>query len=213
MIYNFDEFNNIITKLGVSPNQMYICMMMLEKDFKKKIELLNKYIKQEGGFDFSDIEFLISKGYVEDFNTQNFPVTLINEKGRKILIKDKEKKLFELYMVTPKFQEDIFIDNYEAAKEAYEIFPRVLYINGVMQSARTIGYEEFEIEYPKIINGNGVLHKRIIQAFSNYKRLIKAKKVHGMGLRNALKQRYWEVIEEMIELDNEENEAKFTKQR
>lgn len=186
-------------------------MLLLVKDHKEKLRIYNNYVEQQKGFEYEDILDLIKKGYVEDFSSDKVLKTYIDEK--RTIKRVKDVKLLELYLVTPKFKEGILVDDDEAAKEAWDAYPKVLKIDGRMQTALNMPYEQFEEAYAKIVNGNGIFHKKIVEMFIQYKRLVKEGKSYGMGIKRALEQKHWEVIEAMIELENEEQNETFVKQR
>lgn len=198
MIYETEKFTNELIRLKITPNQCHIIMIFLETG-KKRDELVNKF-NISFGFNASDIAKLEELGYLENMNSQ----------------KPNAKQSIHLYIITPKLKELLFIDEDDleiACEEAWLAYPKLLTIDGKSQSSRTISRTDFTTVYSKIIKGNIILHKKIVEMFTHYKGLVKKGKVHGLGLKKALETRIWEVIEEMIEQEEEEKEQIFGKER
>lgn len=166
--------------------------------------MFNRFKASQGGFDYSDIEYLVEKNYLADFSSPNVLMTKI-ENGEKKLVKDF--KFIELFIVTPKFKEGIFVDNEEAALEAWKAFPAWMTINGQLVNVRNMEYQVFEEQYELIINGNGILHKTIVEAFTSYKKFVKDGKVQGMGIKKAIEKKLWDDIAELIVAEQESKDV------
>lgn len=204
MVYDFERFSEIMQKLDISPNQIYICMLLMEKSMKKKVELFTKYKIIQEGFEYEDLEVLVNKGYLEDFNSDKVPRTVFEHGKRRQIT---ELKTFDLFMVTDKFKEGIWIDSEEAALEAWQSFPTWMKINEKSTNIKNMVYDEFVEHYSKIISGNGVLHRKIVTAFSHFRRFVKAGKVTGMGIKKALDKKLWNDIEELLELEEDDKDV------
>ena len=181
-------------------------MLMLKGH--ERTSAIQEYIEKHGYFPASDLKKLIDKGYLEDFNSPKVAQTVTTENGK--LITMKNTTIIGLYMVTPKFKEGIYIDDDDAAKEAWAAYPKVMMIDGKITATLNIEYDTFVEKYGNIINGNGILHKKIVEMFSKYKKLLKDGKANGMGLKKAIETKYWETIEVMVEMEEEE---KFGKEK
>lgn len=212
MIYDFKRYETIRRSLGITSNQLYFCILLLEQDYNKKLELFSYYCTVHGGFDYMDIKALEEKGYLENFSPK--PIKTI-EKSEIIGNKLSDYKLvdedyiLEMFMVTPLFKGKIYIDADIAAEELLKVAPSWIYINGKRTSIKTVSdREEFYQYYNTIINGDILKHKLIVEMFTHYKRLVEADKISGMGIRKALESRLWEQIQEIIE---EEKDNSYTK--
>lgn len=207
MIYDYARFKEIITRLELTPNQMYLCIMLMLKGRERK-DTISAYIEKYGYFTKSDLDNIVDKGYVEDLNSPNVSQTITLEDGKTTVV--KKASIVELYMVTPKFKEGIYIDDEDAAKEAWGAYPKAFNIDGVPTPALNIEYDIFVQEYGKIIQGNGILHKEIVECFTKYKKLVRDKRMGGMGLKKAIATKLWETIKVVIEMEEEE---KFGKEK
>ncbi len=197
MIYDAERFNDELVRLSITPTQCHLCMCLLETG-KKREKLIIKY-KNNFKLEAEDLKKLQDLGYLENMNGQSSKVDSIH-----------------LYYVTPKLKELLFVDDDDleiACEEAWQAYPKLLKIEGKSQSSRTISRDDFSEAYTKLIRGNIILHKKIVEMFSHYKDLVKKDKVHGLGLKKALETRIWEVIEEMVELEQEEEKQIFGKER
>lgn len=199
MIYDAERFNDELVRLSITPTQCHLCMCLLETG-KKREKLIIKY-KNNFKLEAEDLKKLQDLGYLENMNGQASKVDSIH-----------------LYYVTPKLKELLFVDDDDleiACEEAWQAFPKLLMLpdkDGKLkpQSSRTISRDDFGEAYTKLIRGNIILHKRIVEMFTHYKDLVKKQKVHGLGLKKVLETKHWEVIEEMIELEEEDKDLTST---
>lgn len=212
MIYNFPRFQEIKEKLGLTPNQIYICLVLMETNKENKRELIEKYKQQHKGFEQRDIDTLIEKEYLLNLNTTNPNVetTILKkesqEKFKPIVKKTPEgetlviqNRTLDLLVVTDKFKEGIFIDNDDAAEEIWSIYPKWMNINNKRQSTKSILYEEFKVLYGNLIQGNGILHKKIVECVSNYKKVEKAGHIQLVGIKKFFENKIYNDIEELLE--------------
>ena len=197
MIYDTERFQNELIRLKITPTQCHVLMLFLETG-KKREQLISRY-NNNFKFEKNDLLKLEELGYLENMNSPNSKTNSVH-----------------LYIITPKLKELLFIDEDDleiACEEAWLAYPKLLIIDGKSQSSRTISRDEFSTVYTKVIRGNIILHKKIVEMFTHYKKLVKLGKVHGLGLKKAIETRIWEVIEEMIEFEEEDKQQTFGKER
>jgi hypothetical protein len=210
MIYDTKRFQEIMKKLDLTPNQIYFCILLLEQDYNRKVELFNHYAERHGGFRYLEIEDLQKKGYIENFSDTDIPKTVkitVTSKGEVKYETVKDAIILELLIVTPHFKEQIYIDPEAAADELLQAYPTWITIKdktGKSQrvSVKTIpDRDEFVQFYNTIINGDILKHKLIVEMATHLRRFVEKKQVIATNIRKALESRFWEQIEELIELE------------
>lgn len=222
MFYDFRRTNKILNELGISPNQAYFCILLLEQDFNYKKELFDNYINKNEGIDFIDINKLEELGYIENCSNNNILKTIGIEKKYKYAgntykvdyKKTTDIAILELFIVTPKFKDSIYIDAEVAAEELLKVYPSWIFIENKRQSLKIIpDREEFYQYYNTIINGDILKHKFIVEMFSRYRKLIDDNKINGMGIKKALESRFWEEIEKLTEEEESDKNSYNKKSR
>jgi hypothetical protein len=207
-------------KLELTPNQIYFCTVLMEQDYKRKKELFKNYFDKHGGFDYDDIERLEEKGYIANFSNSKVPKTVqikASKRGEKEVIKMTDYTILDLIMVTPLFREEVYIDAEEAANEFIKAYPTWISIKdkatGKIQrfSIKSIpDREEFIQFYQTITNGDIIKHKLIVEMAANYKKFVEKGAVAGTNIRKALESRFWEQLEELIELEEADKDGAIT---
>lgn len=215
MFYDFRKTNELLEKLKITPNQAWFCVMLLEQDYNYKVKLFHDYIKEYGVIDFVDIDALEKLGYIENFANSKVPKTTIIKKEYNYAEQKyiTEKKpitdiiILELFMITPKFKELVYLDAEEAAEELLSVYPSWVNIKGKQTPLKKIpDREAFYQYYFSITNGDMLKHKYIVEMFRHYRDLIKKDKVLGMNIINALESKLWMEIEELIELNKQDKD-------
>ena len=210
MIYDTKRFQEIMKKLDLTPNQIYFCILLLEQDYNKKVELFNNYNERHGGFRYLEVKDLEEKGYIENFSDTDIPKTIkvtTTKKGEIKYETIKDVMILELILVTPHFKDQIYIDAELAADELLQAYPTWIVIKdktGKSQrvSVKTIpDRDEFVQFYHSIINGDILKHKLIVEMATHLRRFVEKKEVMATNIRKALESRFWEQIEELIELE------------
>lgn len=219
MIYDTKRFQEIMDNLGLTPNQIYFCVLLLEQDAKRKRELFNNYTKKHGGFELEDIKKLEEKGYIEDFSNSKVDKTVIKTigRGQAIVKKLQEFTILELIMVTPKFKDSIYIDAEIATEEFLKAYPSWITIKDKSTGKSTrfpikkiTDMTQFVNFYQTIINGDIIKHKLIVEMASHYKKFVDKGVVAGVNVKTALESKFWLQIEELIELEEAEREGSIS---
>jgi len=230
MFYDYKRTNKILKELGITPNQAWFCMMIMEQDFKYKNQLFKDYTDEHGGIEVADIAKLEELGYIENFSDSTVPKTIaverlmnLNKTGYvKTFRQSKDAVILSLFIVTPKFKDLIFIDPEIAAEELQKVFPAWMMIKdrqtGKLQRTFLQGIpadkEPFYDYYATIHGGDILKHRYICEMFSHFKKYVTEGKVNGMGIIKALEGKLWKHIKELIELEKDElGESYESKQR
>lgn len=218
LFYDWKRTNTILKDLNITPNQAWLCIMLLEQDYNYKKELFNNYIEKHGGFDYADIEKLEELNYIENCSSSDVPKTVAVKQNIKLGSKSYNKHfeqsrdalILELFIVTPTFKEKVYVDPELAGEEVLNSYPSWAKIKGTRVSLKGIADRQaFYQYYYEIIAGDILKHKFICEMFSKYKKMLAEPnpKVNGMGILKALESRYWDQIQELLELDSLDKDA------
>lgn len=197
-------------KLNLTPNQIYFCILLLEQNYDRKVALFNNYNERHGGFRFLEIEDLEKKRYIENFSNTNVPKTVkvvVTKEGTVTYDAVEDVIILELVIVTPYFKDQIYIDAELAADELLKAYPTWIVIkdkSGKSQrfSVKSIpDRDEFVQFYATIINGDILKHKLIIEMANQLRRFVERGEVGATNIRKALESRFWEQIEELVEIE------------
>lgn len=215
MFYDFKRTNNILKELDITPNQAWLCIMLLEQNFNYKKELFNHYINRFNGIDYMDILKLEELGYIEDCGSNNeiektVKVELVKRGAgyEKVYEKVKDIVLLDLLIVTPLFRDKVYIDPEVAANELLAVYPAWMIIKGQRTFMKGIpaDKEPFYAYYNTIIEGDILKHKFIVSMFSHFKRLYTKGAINPVGLIKALESKMYNDIEELLELEESEKD-------
>jgi len=216
MFYDWKKTNDILNTLNITPNQAWLVLMFMEQDYNYKTILFNGYVDKFGGFDYTDIVRLEELGYIENCSATQVPKTVAVHNKVNIGSQKYERKfetssdvlILELFVVTPKFREIVYIDAEIAGEELFSIYPSWITITDKgsgqvkRQSIKIIpDRNAFYAYYYDLIQGDILKHKYICEMFKHYRKLILAEKIQGMGILKALESRLWTQIEELLELE------------
>lgn len=216
MIYDTRRFQDIMKKLELTPNQIYFCVLLLEKDYNRKAKLFNDFTETHGGFRLEEIEKLEEKGFIANFSDSEVPKTTAvyqSKKGQLVYERVKDVIILEMVIVTPKFIDAIYVDAEAAADELLKAYPTWIKIKdratGKEQrvSVKNIpDRDEFVQFYNGIIQGDIIKHKLIVEMATQLRKFVERGDVMATNIRKALESRFWEQIEELVELDKGEGD-------
>ena len=114
----------------ITANQYLLCHLL----YLGEHEMLKRYVSNDSlQFTEAEVKDLISKGYVEQLFDDNSQFS---------------------YMVTDKFSRHLFVDNEEAGQEIWDTYPKILKIEGVIQSTRSCDKDEVLETYYRRIKGS-----------------------------------------------------------
>lgn len=150
MIYEIDKYTDFLINAGITPDQFYICWLIYTKDEVNQ----EKYVTKGKGFESTDFELLIEKGWLVNTNPKAKAYNMIN--------------LF----VSPEFAEMVLIEPDQAWDELFDAYPAHLLIEGKKVPAKTLNSQDYravEETYKKYINKNKFLHARVIAAVNKWK--------------------------------------------
>jgi hypothetical protein len=102
------------------------------------------------------------------------------------------------FIVTDKFGKYLFVDEDEAGEELWNSYFDYFVINGSYQSAKTGDKEELMEIYLKKIRRNKKKHREVMEMLTEYKRLVREKKMNPMGIEKFIKGQNWEVIQKIV---------------
>lgn len=171
MIIDLSEFTNLIIKTKLTPNQLYICFLLHEKDVGNVL----LYTSKIGFFDRKDIKHLIDNDYI--YST----------------IGEGQYKFLDLY-TGPKFTSLVTINEEEQGEEFWKEFPSWIIVEGRRWSAKAANKEDIIKNYFKAIKGSVSLHNQVMSKLRAWK-----EKNNGhatMNIKNFVGSRHWEALED-----------------
>ena len=171
-----DEMLEVCYKYGLCIEQVFL-LYLLSQGRTEKFSPLMKYIKACDKFDRSMMDQLVTKGFLDDFNSPG-------------------KSYPEYFMLTGKAKV-IFADE-DMGEELWEAYPAAFPIEGGKNFiARAGGDKNFIItEYLKRIGYSTSKHKEVMKQLAKYKRLVARGIINGYKISDFVKQELWNVIAE-----------------
>lgn len=158
----------------ITANQYLLCHLL----YLGKHELLKKYVADKNlQFEAQEVSDLISKGYLEKLFDDNSQFS---------------------YMVTDKFARHLFVDDEEAGQEIWDTYPKILKIDGVIQSTRSCDKDDVLQTYYNRIKGSKEKHQFVMQMLHRYVDLVKSHQMNSMGIEKWIKGENWDVVAEAI---------------
>lgn len=139
------ELTQVLIEHDLTIDQFYILLLL--RDVSKEggnNKVAQSYIDKFGMFSIFDIEALVEKGFVTDFNSPG-------------------ETYFYHYMVSPIKTKSIFIDD-DMFDELWNEYPAYLLINNTKIPSKSDGYDEIKIVYLKAIRHSAKNHERVMKA-------------------------------------------------
>lgn len=178
-----EEIIKLCIKHHIKVEQFYFMWVLSRKDFNKPLKnsLARQYVKDCGAFKDEDIQDLVERGMVEDFNSPG-------------------DSLPEMYMVKDVILREFYVDEAEG-EELWNNYPATFPLgNGGSFLARAGGDKEDLIAlYLKRIKSNPKRHKFVMQQLEKYKELVKSGKINGHKISDWITQELWESIADIQE--------------
>jgi hypothetical protein len=177
--------------------------------------MFNNYIDRHGGFRFLEIDDLETKGFIENFSNTEIPKTVkitTTKKGEVKYERVTDVMILELIVVTPLFKDQIYVDAELATDELLQAYPTWIIIKDKSGKTQRVSVksvpdrDEFIQFYSNIINGDILKHKLIVEMATHLRRFVEKKEVMATNIRKALESRFWEQIEELIELEKDDKD-------
>jgi hypothetical protein len=174
MITHVDEWVNLLTRLKISPNQFLICWLVYEKDMASTIKYYQENPKNR--FSIEDIEYLVEN----DFLLR--------------LSKDKNNNNLDYFMTTPKFTENLIVDEDDAGDEIWDAYPSWLMVNNHKVSAKSCDKDDLKRKYSLKIKGSMKKHLQIMATLKEY--VNRNNGLATMGIEKFVGSEQWNVLEE-----------------
>jgi len=172
MISDFKEYLKFLINKKLTPNQFAICWIIETKD----IDGLLEYQKEVGAFKASEYNYLIDNGYLENFN-----------EGGKFNLAN--------LIITPKFSEEVFIDEDVAFEQILSVYPKKFLLDGKEWSLLNANLNQLEIEYGKIIKRNKYKHEEILEKTKIMTNKMKRGLINYRGIGKYILGRNWLELE------------------
>lgn len=180
-IHDVKRFTEYLCRLdsNVDANGFYFLVLVWKQDIESN-NLLKK--KQKKIIDKEQLEYLIETAkYIDWANTDSKPLN-------KVSITD--------FIVTEHFLKLIAIDMRTAFKELYESYPKHVQIENRKVNARNLNFDEGEVIYDKAINGDRLLHFKIIEIVKEYNKIFNG--IAPKSLKNFIKLQEWDYWQEIL---------------
>lgn len=176
-------FTEFLSRKKITANQFYLCHLLYQRDLDNARKYLLTSYKTDKGVEKtlawkpSEVGDLIDRGY---------------------LIKTGKGDELGDYEVTERFYGDYYISEEEAGEQLWEVYPKLLSIDGVFQSTRTCDKDEVLETYYKRIKGSRKKHDYVLLMTARFKDLVTSREMSGMGIEKWIKGENWDVIGEVI---------------
>lgn len=173
MIYEGKKLSEICIKYNINIMQFFILYSIFRKDKVLEIYSQQKQLQGKVAVTFEDIEDLMKKGYLLNFNNAKLRLT---DEG---IIEDEVTYVRDL-LVTDEFAEKLFIDAEIAGEELYNTYPHYLSnrIDGQRVVAKKGGtyngvyYDQDRLKklYIDLIGNDYELHNKVLECVEKAKR-------------------------------------------
>ena len=177
------SMTDFLVKKKITANQLYLCHMLYVKD----IESLQKYVKTE---------YKSNKGLSKSLAFKEHEVNDLLEKG--YIIQTGSDNTVSDFEVTEKFYLDYYIGQEECGEQIWDTYPKLLVIDGVYQSTRTVDKDEILQVYYKRIKGSRNRHEFALNMTRHFKTLVSNGQMQGMGIEKWVKGENWDTIADII---------------
>ncbi len=166
------ELTDVLIEHDLTIQQYYIlCILRNNSKEHNNSDIADKYIKHFGRFAYTDIEVLINRKLIEDFNSPG------------------ETYVFN-YMVHPINCKDIFADD-DMAEEIWNEYPSYMMINTKKVTTKSEGDDAIKDAYLRKIRHSAKLHDKVMKAIRLYK---ESNQYANMKLMTFIQSKEWENI-------------------
>ena len=170
-----EKLVEFLSSRKMTANQYLLCHLL----YMGEHDLLARLVKNDQlRFAKKEVNDLIERGYLEKLFGDNSQFS---------------------FMTTDKFSRAVFVDEEEAGQQLWDTYPKVLSIDGVMQSTRTCDKDDILETYYKRIKGSKKKHEFVMQMLHRYVDLVKARQMNSMGIEKWVKGENWDVVAELSE--------------
>ncbi len=186
-----EEIISFCIRHRITVQQYFFMWLLVKKDWvlPMRKSLAKQYLQVCGEFDMEDIEDLVERGFIEDFNPPG------------------ESKP-EMYMVRDDKMESFFADE-SAGEQLWNAYPATFPLsNGGSFIARAGGDKDDLIQiYLKKIKNNPNRHAFVMKQLERYKEKVKKGETNGHKISDWIATEMWNAVSEM----EETKQAKFGK--
>lgn len=187
---NIDEELALIEKYQISPNELFLIRILI---------LANEELTQEYVWRFLAVPEEM-RGNVRN--------TLISLQNKGIIKKSYkipntgERFSPEDVEFNQNFLKTLYKSSYDMGEELFDVYPKMVYINGVLTPIRNVAnrygsLENFFKEYGKIIKYDAQTHRRIMELVEWAKNDPTGSNYLCMSLANFVAEKKWEDLEEL----------------
>ena len=166
------ELTEVLIEHDLTIEQFYILLLL--RDVSKEggnNDVAKNYINKFGMFSGHDIQALLDKDYVTDFNSPG-------------------ETFFYHFMANPIKTKSIFLDD-DLFDELWNEYPPYLLIQNKQIPSKSDGYDEIKVVYLKMIRRSLKTHEKVMKALRFYKQSESFAKIK---LMNFIKSKEWENI-------------------
>lgn len=175
MFKTIREFVDLLCKLGISPNQFLICMLIHEKDVAGTIKYYEE--NKRNRFAVLDIDWLLNNGFLLRINKKN----------------ETEYELDE-FIITAKFSEEFLVDESDG-EEFWNAYPSWLFFDNSRKPAKVADKDDLIEEYLRKINHSKKKHLAIMKVLEKY--VQDNKGFAAMNIKNFVGSQHWEQLEQL----------------
>jgi len=165
----------------ITVRQYFFLYLILQKDFQKESSLARKYVNLVEPFPQEEVEDLVEKGFLEDFNSPN-------------------QMLPEMYMIPSSVENNLFLTD-DRADEFWSTYPVTfpIYSKDAKFLARTGGAKDDILELYRKKVKSLKKHEFVLEQLRIYVTMVNNNEIHGMKIIDFVRQEIWDSVSDMRE--------------
>lgn len=163
----------------ITVRQYFFLYLILQKDFSKESSLARKYVNLVEPFPPEEVEDLVEKGFLEDFNSP-------------------AQMLPEMYMIPDGIANNLFLTD-DRANEFWAAYPVTfpIYSKDAKFLARTGGAKDDILDLYRAKVKSLKKHTYVLEQLKAYVNMVNNNEIHGMKIVDFIRQEIWDSVADM----------------
>ena len=163
----------------ITVRQYFFLYLILQKDFSKESSLARKYVNLVEPFPQEEVEDLVEKGFLEDFNSP-------------------AQMLPEMYMIPDSIANSLFLTE-DKAEELWNTYPVTfpIYSKDAKFLARTGGAKDDILDLYRKKVKSLKKHNYVLEQLKDYVLMVNNNEIHGMKIIDFIRQEIWDSVRDM----------------
>jgi len=163
----------------ITVRQYFFLYLILQKDFSKESSLARKYVNLVEPFPQKEVDDLVEKGFLEDFNSPS-------------------QMLPEMYMIPDSIANNLFLTE-DKAEELWNAYPVTfpIYSKDAKFLARTGGAKDDILDLYRKKVKSLKKHNYVLEQLKIYISMVNNNEIHGMKIVDFIRQEIWDSVADM----------------